>query len=392
MHIPQRSYSIAFLLLCMHGWLHCVYIPESLSKLISMATIAIMMLFYFFMIRSVNGIMRIVRLFVIPLLLCHISALFFHDQNVFLTWRIAYPWFGICLCLFFFYKHYTEDEIYKGIMIFGGIWIIAYIVSVIKFPDSIFINPYEDSDELTQRGWYRIYIEGSAVNFFLFYWNLQKYIVNKKIVYLIFTTLFLLAIFTTLSRQHILLTSIMFLLIIIKDLSWLRKVILIALFSLFAFYYIPKTEIYENMVLLSETQINRNESEDDIRIQAYQYYLNYNKNDVGQILFGNGFYHSESAYGREIRMIMNKTQCILADVGGVAIYFYFGIVGYIIMIFAFLKMFNYNKNEEMKFINYYLLAILLGTIFSNQLNGSMAYISIALYLLTIQCNKRFNTI
>lgn len=383
-----RPIGITLLLLCLHGWLYCNYLPEQLSKFVAMSTVAILIMFYILMRSKVGGICSVANYIVAALVISHFSAWLFHDQNIVLTWRIAYPWFGICLCFLLYKLKYTQNEIYTGLMIFGGIWMIAYIVSVVSLPESIFRNPYEDSDDLMQRGWYRIYIAGSAVNFLLFYWNLQRYITLKRKSYLVYTIGFMFAIFTTLSRQHILLTSVMFLIIIAKDVNWKRKIAILSLFGVFAFYYVPKTEMYKNLVFLTEMQIDRNEQRDDIRLQAYKYYFGYNKDNYGQILFGNGFYHSNSSYGRKITSIINSSGRILADVGGVAIYFYFGLVGYALFIVAFWKIFKYRKNEEMKFVNYYLFAILAGTIFSNQLNGSMAYVSIALYLLAIQSKDK----
>ena len=73
-----------------------------------------------------------------------------------------------------------------------------------------------------------------------------------------------------------------------------------------------------------------------------------------------------------------------SDVGLVAFYFYFGLIGCMFFLIVFMKVIVASKNKETLFVSYYLTSAILGTIIGNQLFSAMIYISISLYLIYFQ--------
>lgn len=321
------------------------------------------------------------------------TAWTFQNQGIVDTFRASKTWLDIFLVFFLISKNYTKEDVYKGCTIFGFFWIIAYVLSIVVYPQSIFYNPYEEFEDFLsmQRGWYRIYIAGSNICYLLFYWNLQKYAINKDNKYLFYCILFYLCILSSLSRQHILINSAFFVWIIIRELSTKYKILFLSVFLFIVLYYIPQTEIYQTMNEYTVLQMEKNDGgRDDVRLHAAEFYLNYNDN-IGQLIFGNGYYHPETSYGKYIGSIITNYGYVLSDIGLISFFFYFGIYGVIVFGVFFMKIFKRRMSTELQFSKYYLGSAILGTIMSNQLNNSMACISIIIYLLYLETlNKEDN--
>lgn len=379
------------LLLLMEGFFMPTMIPKSYLNAVCMATNIYLLYLFGTCVGRELGYMRKVHYVLFPVLLSFITALSFHGQSIFLTSLVAYKWLGILICVFLWKYKFSSKEVYWGLTIFSFLWFVCYIISVVVYPSVLFANPYATSADFldSYRGWYRIFIGGTFLLYFLLYWNVGKYSVTQKNVYLFLIFFYFIAIVTTLSRQHIILNFVMLMLIFLKDLSWRRKIFISIIVGVVMVYYVPKTEIYQNFVEITEMQYDRtNGGETDVRVEAYDYYLKYNKNNIGQSLFGNGFFHSESAYGKEIMNIQRNKQYILADVGGAYFYFHFGLIGCLFFVGLFIKLLTYKTSKDTKFIKYYLLSCLLGTIFSNQLNNSMECLSIVIFLLYLDERKK----
>lgn len=382
--ISKKPMLIVIMLILTSGLFKPVALPDQFCKMISMLSYIYLFGLYILSPAKNKRLMKYVKYIIWALFLSVFSAFFFHDQSPLLTLRIERIWFGICFCFFLYKYKCSTDDIYKGLMVFGLIWMVLYFMSVFAFPTTLFHSPYEESEELTQRGWYRIYITGAAVNPFLFYWNLQKYIVQKNRKYLFYAILFLIMVFTTLSRSLIVINTFLFVFIIIKDMNWKRKVLILSTLSVLIFVYVPQTSVYKELSNITETQAERNQERDDVRVAGFKYYLNYNKDNYAQMLFGNGLYHPDSNYGKEISNIIYHFGMVPSDVGLVAFYFYFGLIGCMFFLIVFMKVIVASKNKETLFVSYYLTSAILGTIIGNQLFSAMIYISISLYLIYFQ--------
>lgn len=376
-------------LILLNGLFFPVAIPERLSKAVAMITNVYLVLLYLQNRKSAKGALQYAAIILWLVLATLVTTYAFNDQSPSYTIYAIYKWFDICLCFFLLSRQVSKDELYKGLMVFCIIWGLLYIYAAISVPEVKFHGGYEDSfEEEQERGWFRIYIKGMQYHHIFLYWSIFRYLNTQKRLYLCMSLLAFVLILSSLSRQHILITTALSLFIFIKDLPWKKKIAIMGVSAFVMLYYIPKTSIYQNMIELTEYQMERNNGgQDDIRIEAYKYYLGYNDSNVPQILLGNGFQYGESVFGQEIRRIIYTKGYVLADVGGAYFYFHFGILGSIIFLWVLIKIFKSSGSNDNAFIKYYIVAAVAGTIFSNLLNSSMGCISIVLYLLYLDSKE-----
>ena len=159
--------------------------------------------------------------------------------------------------------------------------------------------------------------------------------------------------------------------------------------SILSFFIIPQTTIYQNMAELTENQLEMNNGgKDDIRMQAYKYYLFDYNDSLGETIFGNGLYHSKSEWGKSVSKIIENKGLVLSDVGFASLFHQFGIIGIIILGFFFFKIFKQSHDKQHLFIKYYILSILGGNILSHQVDMSITSIAIIVYLCWIQNQQK----
>lgn len=318
------------------------------------------------------------------------TSLFFHYQDITLSLIRSFTWINIGFCYLLLNYKINENIIYKSIIFFCIIWILCYIYAVISYPSVAFDPSGGEITEINSgRGFYRFKISGSEFIYLLFYWMINKYINSKKIKYLFFSCILFLMIILMLSRQHIIVNLFIASLWLLKDLSLIKKVIFMSSISILSFFIIPQTTIYQNMAELTENQLEMNNGgKDDIRMQAYKYYLFDYNDSLGETIFGNGLYHSKSEWGKSVSKIIENKGLVLSDVGFASLFHQFGIIGIIILGFFFFKIFKQSHDKQHLFIKYYILSILGGNILSHQVDMSITSIAIIVYLCWIQNQQK----
>lgn len=165
---------------------------------------------------------------------------------------------------------------------------------------------------------------------------------NKIYIWLIIlTTIFIIL---SVTRQYILLSIILGIIFILNKASLSKKIITASLCIIIYLFVLPQIPIYKTMVELSEEQAERNKTEEDIRIKAWNFYIDeYQTNQITRIL-GNGIPSiGNSNWGNEHGQIVDKNLggngCYMADVGWAGFYWEFGLIATIGLLIILLKVF-----------------------------------------------------
>ena len=234
------------------------------------------------------------------------------------------------------------------------IYLMCWLYSLYILPEMIFgFDRDNNYGEITDRGFYRLFIPGNLTPFLCLYF-LGKFIEKKKKICLLLTFVMFIVIILHVGRQMIIWTLIAALLMIyMKYRKNLFKILLAATLGCFAFYYVI-TEIpaVKAMVELSEDQSDN--FEDDIRVEATEYFIFDYPHNVFSSIFGNGI----PARDTELQIIEHRGNAkgyYLTDVVFFAMYCNYGLWGVAFCFLLLWRIIKLNVDPKYEYLKYYIL-------------------------------------
>lgn len=328
-------------------------------------------------------------LFIWILISSLICPYIFWQQNILLNFRISIEVLTYTYLFLLLKSNINEKSLIKLINFYFILHITLKIIGIIYAPRIIF-GFSTDSELDNSRGLVRIYVSGGGFAILSFFMNLNYYKDSRSMKYLIMALLAYTAIILSVTRQTIIIST---LLGIIYFMGSQRQklirisVILLIFYALANFIMDTDLPIVKNLVEMSQQQIeNNNSGEEDIRIQETRFFLfDFNKS-IPQTIFGNGLPHAYSNYGKEIMKLSAQNSLYANDVGYVFIYLSFGIIGIILFAWLFYNMIRLPTNGQLTWCKLYLWYLLLSNIASQAIYNSGITISIAAYYLIINAN------
>lgn len=214
----------------------------------------------------------------------------------------------------------------------------------------------------------------------------------KSYKWIILSVISYIFIILNLTRQTIALTLLIAGLFLVWKKKWLRyTVVVLALFALTLQNInlnIDDSSIIGSLINVTTTQVEE-QGVEDVRIRAFEAFLFDFHQNIAEVLFGSGYMHMDSEYGKcEIQNFASRGY-FKADVGYAGTYVTFGIIGLIIFIALFYKAVKLKNVYLYNFAQLYIYYILLANIASWSFRSSCIEISICLYLLAI-CSMSSN--
>ena len=271
------------------------------------------------------------------------------------------------LWVFFFYllqKRIPVQTIEKIIVAYGIIYIGLFFYQLLHSQTVVFGSGEEFTEE---RGTVRVYIAGQGGLFLASFMALNKLTSQKKYrlfwIALSFAGLAIPIIQAT--RQFILGVLIIFVYHFIKDVSIFKKVVVMVLFSGLLVYYIT---VSNNVIIrgLVETQEQTaQEGRDNLRVLSGAYFLTeLSPTNINKV-FGNGVPSGEdSSYSRFVDSL-NQYGLYMSDVGIIAVYAMFGIIGVLGYILIWIKSFSLPLPKNYYYLKYYLWFLLVTSLTSD---------------------------
>lgn len=312
-----------------------------------------------------------------------------HNQNLDEGIRVSLIWYEYLFVFVLFKMKITSEEVYKSIMLFSFIWMFCWIVGfcspVVLFDAS---GSYNEELVSASRGVVRLKISGSMIMQLWGLWSLGIYIHSKRKGYLYYYLLCLLFTFLLVSRQHIFFYSLCGIFYWFYCSSWIKRGIILLTVVLLFHYVLPKVEIYNNLVSLTERQAEDNKGDvmNDVRMQAANYYISDFNKSLTTIILGNGVYHYDSDYGKNAANIGITKGYWLSDVGYVGIYVYFGIIGCFFFIILGWFVYRIKIVNSLIGLKIFICFIYFTNIFSHSFDMSVLITSVILYLM---CRENF---
>lgn len=353
-------------LICAHFFYECNLIPavEQISKLLYYIIVLFLWIRINKIYKNVIPARQLwadnpIKILLFLLFFSIFNAFLFSGQSLFVglmasfSTIIAYAMYFLCKKMRLEWLEY-EKIIY--IVSFG--YLFALFIDLLTISSPIF-----GTIEFDLRG-VRFRIPGFFFSIALFLMTLNKYTIYKKKIYLLYSVVGFLGVAVLLARQSLFYCLIFGFLLLFKSVKLYKKIIYVTVICLLSLYVIPKLELYQNLVEISTSQIEKNEDEDDIRLKGYNFFLfDYDRAPI-EYAFGCGIpSYGNSGYGDKIQKINKETAILQADVSWAAFVFYFGYIPAIILLALFIKSFLVKLPPERLYVKY-LLCILFLTSFA----------------------------
>ena len=303
----------------------------------------------------------------------------FWDQSFIVSFK-EYKYFYI----FFLYfvpilLGIDTERLIRILVILFAFSVVIFLIDFATFPDPLFSYRTEE-----RREGMTIFFFGQGFTFLGGFYFLNKYVNEKKLIYLALFgvacgCLFLL----TQSRMNLLALGLGFFLILLTS-NFNKKYFIAFGLVVFSILVYTSTNIFSGVKEASQDQSQN--YKDDIRVQAQNYFLTEFQGGTGTIVFGNGFPSADSKLGLE-SLRGNLLGYWTADVGLTGIFSYFGILGVFVWLLLFYYTFKIKVSKNSMYIKAYFLT-LLSTAFTGYSifdPGYMPATVLALSLLRYEC-------
>lgn len=326
------------------------------------------------------GLDHLVILFIFSIFFSFFSAYFYWSQPIgtsFLSYRLFYIYFLYFVLVYF---DLSQKEVESIILVIFFATLIIFAIDFVTFPNPIFTMRSEE-----RRNGITVFFDGQGFTFLGAFYFLQKYFKQFKLLHLIlFLTGGIFLFFLTQARM--MLTGVVFGAILILLLSPLKY----RFFYAFLGMVVGILFYFTSGVFKGIKEQNKEQSQfasEDIRVQAYSFFLNDLQGGWPTMVFGNGY----PAKGSKLEAITYFGQdkgFFTSDVGLTGLFSFFGIFGEIVWILFFYKAFTMKNAGNFTYVKAYFLMIFV-TAFTGYAifdPGYMPATVVALYL--IRCNYK----
>lgn len=294
---------------------------------------------------------------------------------------------AIYFYLFYFLLHQlrlSTKELENLFIALGILYILLYLAQVIVYPKIIY-DAYLRED----RGTIRLYLAGANYMAAAFFIGVQYFLRTNKLKYLLFILVIFSMFIMNGGRQTLAIMSFVFVLFLVFDrrvksklfLGFLGVVGAVSLFFLFQ-------HIFQALILQSQNDASL--GDEYIRIKAARFYLTeFNKSPLAYIT-GNGAFHQDSNYGKEIVHNSLVHQFYLGDIGLIGNYVVYGaffILGVLTICFRSLRK---RILPDHTYIKYMFVAIMLSLLTGGAFAHPdfIVFICCALYIVDVSNYNR----
>lgn len=311
------------------------------------------------------------------------SATAFHSQSYRISLMATLPYF---IGYFYFWiimrLEIPEKFVLKSIFIACAVAVPVYFINLFLFPNIVFGT---DIEEDLSRGILRVpllFLE--FIVFVLFYAINQLHLkTDYRKIWICVIVMCFIMIFLSVVRQVILYSIVLGLFFILKKMSWLKKIAILAAGIFIILYVLPMIPAYNTMVELSQSQIEENEDTENVRIGAWRYYTFENQtNDITPVI-GNGVPSiGNSLWGNMFESEIDSNGYFYDDISWAGMIYLFGWIAFIALFILILKTIMLPKPPNKEYLTYWFVFIAFSGIGTGVLTyyHQIFYVMIGMYL------------
>ena len=326
---------------------------------------------------------KMIRWYLLFVIVSCCSSWALNGQNPILVLGHSYDYLAL---LFFFYlikADLSSKETIKVLEMLALTFCIAYIVQWLIYPTVIFSQVDLHADE---EGKYRARMTGSICCYFLLMYSINKYLLKKDWIYVVYGVLAFIPIIIQGFRTLVALSVVSAFLMIPFVLRRGKKTIFYSLLGAVVSFTIFSTSLVQSKV---DEMINRQENDqtfenaDYIRVLAFDYYWNQQfKRPVEKILGGGRPVDNSTSYTKKINVARNSYNLRWTDLGIAGLSMIIGIPAVLMLVLIYLRCIWLCKEPEIQFVRFTFLIVLLGsaTVAEMYRVGNILLLSFFLYM------------
>lgn len=333
-------YIFPLLLMRLFGF---VNIPDGIKNGINYLGVILIIIFTYNMLfndsyHKIRNFM-IMKFILFSVIFSILMSAIFWNQDIFRGFNVTSTLLGMFYYLFLIKARPSSEDIKRLIYIYTFVYIFLWIYAFIKAPELVF-NVANSNGELDEaRGIFRLNIVGRQFLVMCFFLCLNQWVIYKQKIHIAFSIICFIFIIFQVTRQVIVFSFVIGLIYFLLNYKN-RIVLLIGL--LFSFLLIGNItfnddSVIGNMINLSESQVQNNASDEDIRVNAISFFINDFPNNIVTVIFGNGVHFNKGEYGLYLTKINNIYGFYLSDVGYINMYITCGIIGLVLYLLLFIK-------------------------------------------------------
>lgn len=297
----------------------------------------------------------------------------------------TFPYFLYGFILVFKKIKISSDTIEDVLFYCLCISIFVRFVNYITYPNVIFGTA--DFNEL--RGGVRMTAPGIQFIVLGFFFYINKYLITGKKIILVYIGICLLFIILSLTRQVILFSFMLGVLMFLMQKNIKHKIYKIIISGCILFF-IYNSSIISNLINITGDQISRNEDTEDVRLRAYRFYMNELQPNFPAHILGCGRIADEKTdFSHHLNNLIIENKCFIGDVGYAGFYFQFGALGLFFLLWSMNASIQKNKDERKKYCRYFIIYYVIISISSSpiQYKSEFILLTIILYLINIKIDN-----
>lgn len=328
-------------------------------------------------------------LFIISMFISMLMAELYHRQPLLVSLFSTFPLLGAYLYFPILLKfNIPKDIIINTIKILLIISTVVYLCNLL-LPVRIF--EWGRFEELSGRGIRRVWIPFIELHVLSLFYHINLYIIKgNDTSYVKWIVFEMIIILLSVTRQYILCATILGAWLLLKNVSLLKKIGYISLFSILL-YSALQTSLANKLIDLTNQQVStQSDVEDNVRMRAFYFFTEDCQVNEYTKVFGNGVLSTNSKWGEDLNDTMSLLGFYFVDIGWTGIFYYFGWLGVLSLLAFFLCTIVKKKNPENQYLTYFICFIVI----TSTLSGMVVYhnqilsISTALYLIYKRPSKR----
>lgn len=335
---------------------------------------------------------RLISLITIEVIITFFISIIYWGASPFYAIQAQGSSIGLLYVVVFFAlrKWNVSPKVVQNVLItLAVIYLLCWIYSLYKMPEMVFgIDRDDKYGEITERGFYRLFIPGNVSAVLSFYF-LGAFLYKQKKWGLYLAFLMLLIVVLHVGRQMIIWTIIISAIMIFMV---YRKKIMHLIIAIFVgycglLYIADKIPAVSSMMEMSKDQGEN--IDDDIRTKAVNYFVYEYPHNIVTTLFGNGAPVRDTELYK-IDQIGNMHGYYHTDVGFFSMFCNYGIVTVILFGLLLVRVAKLKVEQEYRYLKYYIFYIYGTYLMSQSLTISIFTFMMAYYILETSAYKLKN--
>lgn len=309
---------------------------------------------------------------------------FYNDQAFYLVVVHSYKYFSILFIFYLVKKNIPYQAAEKILVTIGAICCLCYTLQWLIYPVILFSGA--DSSTANEIS-YRVRIPGSISCYCLFFYGINKYLIKRKIKYLIYSIFGFFPILMMGFRSLLTFTLLFFFLLFPLVLRKFGKTLFYSLIGIFALLIVTQTDFVKSKIdeMNHRNEANQTfENENYIRWKELDYYWNEQFTRPAEKVFGGGVPTDlESKYANTIYGYAYDKRLFWDDLGLVGLSMIIGIPAVTLLVLLYLVCIWRCKEPELQYIRVTLAVVLLASLFTNSevyRQGNLLLLTLFLYI------------